>query len=289
MSVSKEVTRDVAFRSGNICAFTNCCEPIYDTEEGVYVGELAHIEAESEGGLRYNPDQTDKERNGVQNLMFMCRNHHGRIDKKANVKKYTVEVLREMKKNHEASVQELDKKIVKKIVKGAQEYLLENSNEIDLTQAAGLKKWLKKDQDYDKESIESIFDDLSFSLEQIGELKGDTQSFIYSFLVHGKEDGSPLEIIMERSEIEENRIRSIVKLLLEEKIINDRNPYSLEERVMSLNDNLSHQIQYGIWKLDGRFSSLYTLIDYLKSRPKENKLRDSLKLLLFERDISPLK
>lgn len=287
MSVSKEVTRDVAFRSGNICAFPDCDEPIYDTVECVYVGELAHIEAENKGGLRYNPKQTDKERNGAQNLMFMCRNHHGRIDKKTNVKKYTVEVLQKMKGNHEASVQKLDNKIVSKIVNGAQEYLRENSNEVDLTQSKGLIKWLKN-LDYDKKGIKGIIDDLSYCLEEMGELKEDTQSFIYSFLVHGKEEGSPLEIIMERSTIDENRIHSIIKLLLKEKIIDDTHTYSLEEEVLSLNENLLYQIQHGSWKFNGRFSCLYVLIDYLKSRLKEKEVRDRLKLILFKRDISPL-
>ncbi|MDN4067532.1 hypothetical protein QYF50_06455 [Paenibacillus vini] len=285
MAVSKEVTRNVAFRSGNICAYPTCDEPIYDLEYG-YVGQLAHIEAENGEGPRYNPDQTDNERNGAQNLMFMCRNHHARIDN--NEKKFTVKALQEMKKNHEASVQALENKIVKKIVMGAQDYLRENSNEVDLTQSKGLKRWLKSNLNYDKKSTQDFFDDLSYCLEKMGELKEDTQSLIYNFLVYGKEKGSSLGSIMERLKIEEDRLCSIIKLLLEEEIIDDMKAYSLEEQVMSLNEDLGHQIQNGFWKLDGRFLTLYVLVDYLKSRLKGIDLKDSLKLILFERDITPL-
>ncbi len=76
MSVDKLITRDVALKSGNQCAFPNCDEFIYDEDERVYIGELAHIEAESPKGPRYNPHQTDDERNGADNIMFMCRKHH---------------------------------------------------------------------------------------------------------------------------------------------------------------------------------------------------------------------
>ena len=50
-----------------------------------------HIQAASELGPRYNPQQTEKERHGYANLIILCPNCHADIDK--NPQKYSVEYL----------------------------------------------------------------------------------------------------------------------------------------------------------------------------------------------------
>lgn len=62
-------------------------------------GEVAHIEGENDGAKRYNKYQSDEERNSFPNLMLMCPNDHTEIDN--DEIKYTVEVLKEIKSNHE--------------------------------------------------------------------------------------------------------------------------------------------------------------------------------------------
>jgi hypothetical protein len=89
---------------GNVCAFPGCPAPIHDFEHGKLVGQVCHIEAESENGPRYNSEQTDDERHHFNNLMFMCGPHHAVIDDPdpANLQKYSVAVLQGFKRDHES-------------------------------------------------------------------------------------------------------------------------------------------------------------------------------------------
>ena len=67
---------------------------------GVLVGEIAHIEAALPDGARFNPTMTNKDRRAFNNLMLMCATDHTTID--ADFETWTVEVLTELKKKHEA-------------------------------------------------------------------------------------------------------------------------------------------------------------------------------------------
>lgn len=85
-------------RSGNHCAFSDC-DQIIATDEGYLVGEICHIEAASKGGERYNPEQSDEERASFENLIILCSVHHTITN---DTVKYTVDVLRKIKADHEA-------------------------------------------------------------------------------------------------------------------------------------------------------------------------------------------
>lgn len=80
--------------SKNRCTFPNCISPIIDIS-GVVTGEISHIKAKRKNGPRYDPNQTDEERNAFENLILLCSPHHKIVDEKFDV--YTVEVLTEMK------------------------------------------------------------------------------------------------------------------------------------------------------------------------------------------------
>lgn len=97
-SISKKTLNSLFAKSGNICAFPGCNNEIFNSQS-TQVGEVAHIEAEAVGGSRYNENQTEEERNGYDNLICLCRRHHKEVD--SNVKRYTVERLKDMKYNHE--------------------------------------------------------------------------------------------------------------------------------------------------------------------------------------------
>jgi len=84
--------------SNNRCAFPRCISPII-APSGSVIGKICHINARSKGGPRYEPKQTDEERNSFANLVLMCGNHHDQIDKQPDL--YTAEVLREIKATHE--------------------------------------------------------------------------------------------------------------------------------------------------------------------------------------------
>jgi len=85
-------------RSGNRCAFPDCNQ-IIAMDEGHLVGEVCHIEAASKGGERYNPHQSEDERRSFENLIILCSVHHTITN---DTVKYTVDVLRKMKVDHEA-------------------------------------------------------------------------------------------------------------------------------------------------------------------------------------------
>jgi len=77
--------------SGNRCAFPDCPTRLSGEGGADFVAEVCHIEADSEGGPRYNPAQTEDERHSFKNLVVMCSTHHTVIDKDAA--KYTVAML----------------------------------------------------------------------------------------------------------------------------------------------------------------------------------------------------
>lgn len=65
-------------------------------------GQVAHIEAYSPGGARYNASQSEKERNSLDNLMLLCPTCHALVDN--NAPDFGVEFLRDRKRFFEASV-----------------------------------------------------------------------------------------------------------------------------------------------------------------------------------------
>ena len=85
-------------RSGNRCAFPECAQRLIDTDN-LFVGQICHIEAQSPGGPRYNPTQSDEQRDNSANLLLLCYPHHRRVDSDANL--YNVEWLRNIKQQHE--------------------------------------------------------------------------------------------------------------------------------------------------------------------------------------------
>jgi hypothetical protein len=67
-------------------------------EDGVFVGQICHIEAAEEGGERFNPTMSDEERAAFPNLMLMCYEHHVITN---DADGYPVQVLQAMKAAHE--------------------------------------------------------------------------------------------------------------------------------------------------------------------------------------------
>ena len=86
--------------SGNICAFPGCNKRLVN-QSNAKESNICHIEAANEGGERYRESMTDEERGDYPNLILLCVQHH---DETNDVEKYPVEVLREMKLNHETEI-----------------------------------------------------------------------------------------------------------------------------------------------------------------------------------------
>src|SRR6516162_8027592 len=85
--------------SGNRCAFPRCSTPLVDPQSGSIVGEVCHIKGENPGAARYDPNQSNEERHGFDNLILLCNVHHKVADDDEAA--YTVERLGQMKKDHE--------------------------------------------------------------------------------------------------------------------------------------------------------------------------------------------
>lgn len=96
--IKPDVWKRLYAHSGNQCAFPGCCAPIFE-DDGLYTAECCHIKAVNPGGPRYDVSQTVEERNGVDNLMFLCSRHHTIVD--AEAESYTVEKLQQIKQEHE--------------------------------------------------------------------------------------------------------------------------------------------------------------------------------------------
>ena len=87
--------------SGNRCAFRQCRQPLVDDASGKVTARICHIKGNKPDSKRYDPLQTDVERQGFGNLIVMCPVHHDVID--ADDVTFTVEVLHKIKSEHETN------------------------------------------------------------------------------------------------------------------------------------------------------------------------------------------
>lgn len=120
--VADKIVRALFAKSGNKCSFPGC-QNILVKHNTLYVGEIAHIEAAEPGGPRYNSVQTDEERRAYGNLLLLCHEHHVEIDDAAA--KFTVKILKRMKRDHEATVKKIFRlapKMVSKVAREMEQY-----------------------------------------------------------------------------------------------------------------------------------------------------------------------
>lgn len=105
----------VCLLSYNQCAFPGCSVEIVgppDPESPIrgLRGDICHIVSPSARGPRPNSGLTREQLNHHDNLILLCNNHHREIDR-VNPDKYTPEVLKEMKRTHQAAVRD---RVIKK-------------------------------------------------------------------------------------------------------------------------------------------------------------------------------
>ena len=86
--------------SGNKCAFPGCGSELVNFDAGIVLGEVCHINSASLKGPRYDPSQTESERNEHGNLIILCPNHHRLVDQDVSI--FTAEYLRAIKATHAA-------------------------------------------------------------------------------------------------------------------------------------------------------------------------------------------
>ncbi len=141
-------------RSGNRCAFPECDrrltsdmqEYVNDAEadQGVTLGEEAHIIAESGNGPRANPKIPQQQRDAYENRILLCEEHHKVIDT-SNGRFFSVEVLMEMKREHESAVsRSMDKpsKDAEEAAERAARFVADWEQRIDLEHWDSWTSWL---------------------------------------------------------------------------------------------------------------------------------------------------
>lgn len=94
------------------CAFPKCTKPLYkvDDETGIRIlnSTASHICARSEGGPRWNRDQTAIENRSVNNLLALCREHAAEVDD-IKISRYSIEELHQWKRQQLADFDALGK------------------------------------------------------------------------------------------------------------------------------------------------------------------------------------
>lgn len=93
-----ETVRELYLKSGNECAFPTCIERMINSE-GVFIGHVCHIEGVMPKSERFRENQTNEEKRSFSNLIMLCQKHHTITN---DVEKYTVNVMRKMKSDHES-------------------------------------------------------------------------------------------------------------------------------------------------------------------------------------------
>ena len=136
--------------SRNLCAYPGCNNNLVNDKE-ILIGKICHIESPEPGGPRFNPNSNNEDNRKFENLIMMCPNHHDEID--IDIDTFTVEYLKEIKKNHE-SIKEQGKYVfteeeLKKIFEQYNKaYYQKNSISIipkyDIKKLIGRKDMLKK-------------------------------------------------------------------------------------------------------------------------------------------------
>lgn len=90
------------------CEFSGCNRTLWKspvTQEQVNIAEAAHIYAFSTDGSRGNEGIDKDKLNALDNLMLACPDCHKKMDKQQDGGRYTVELLRQWKAEHERRVE----------------------------------------------------------------------------------------------------------------------------------------------------------------------------------------
>jgi len=95
-------------RSAGRCEFAGCNKPLWKssvTQEGVNVGQKAHIYSFSDCGPRGNDGVSPQELNSTENLILVCHECHKEIDSARDGGRYPASMLKQMKREHERRIE----------------------------------------------------------------------------------------------------------------------------------------------------------------------------------------
>lgn len=108
MSITPKAIKLLWSNAAGRCSFTDCEERLTVEQASgsapYTLGEMAHINGKNPGSNRHDPNQSNEERDQYENLILLCPTHHTLIDKPENEVTYTVEILLQMKTDHENEI-----------------------------------------------------------------------------------------------------------------------------------------------------------------------------------------
>ncbi len=100
LSPTSTTARELYLYSGNQCAFPSCTSSLL-LDDSTWDCQVAHISAVEENWPRGGHDLSNEALRDVSNLLLLCSKHHHVIDNKKLEFTYTVEVVQQMKQDHE--------------------------------------------------------------------------------------------------------------------------------------------------------------------------------------------
>ena len=100
MNYNEKTLKILWGKSGGKCAFPGCNSDLIGDRDNIQ-GQICHIVARKEDGPRGRADY-DGDLNDEGNLILLCAEHHKLVDDFPD--EYTVDLLRQYKKNHEDNV-----------------------------------------------------------------------------------------------------------------------------------------------------------------------------------------
>jgi hypothetical protein len=110
MAITQKNLKILWGNAASRCSFTNCqcrlCTDDAGASAPYTLGEMAHICGEKPGANRYDRLQTAEQRDGYDNLVLLCPNHHTLIDRPEDERRYSADELHRMKSEHEKFVSE---------------------------------------------------------------------------------------------------------------------------------------------------------------------------------------
>ena len=104
-TIPNRVKRELWFAAHGRCEFAGCNKQLFIhgiTMDECNISNYAHIIADSPNGPRGDIEQSKELATDVSNLILLCPECHKLID--SNVGKYTAELLRKMKREHEERI-----------------------------------------------------------------------------------------------------------------------------------------------------------------------------------------
>lgn len=159
LAITHEVLRELFLKSGNLCAFPGCNRPIMNSE-GIFVGQICHIEAAAEGGERFNEHQSNEQRRSFENLMLLCYEHHTVTN---DVDAYPTERMNEIKAAHEKKVFEFIEHIQLRVID-----LTKLSEPKPATSLAKMRALWK--MNFTPDEVTGLTDDLNTLVERLQKL-----------------------------------------------------------------------------------------------------------------------